>query len=174
MNDKPQDPAASPGTEGVPRPGRRRGPQGPRLKKQASPHARRLAACVLEVLGGGRTPVQAARELGLSVPSYYLLEGRAVQGLVAACEPVPKGRVRSEQSELGKARREAERLKSECTRYAALVRIAQRTIGLSAVPPPKPKPGGKGHKPRRPAVRALKAVARLRENLPQLASPPAP
>jgi hypothetical protein len=122
-------------------------------------------------LGGSRTPSQAAKELGLSVPRYYLLEVRAVQGLVAACEPVPKGRTRSEQSELGKAKREAERLRRECGRYAALVRVAQRSIGLSAPPQPRAKASGRGKGSRKPSVRALKAVERLREGLPEVNSP---
>src|SRR5438132_8918671 len=66
---------------------------------QATADARRRAAAVLEVLAGMRTPVQAAEALALSPQRYYLLEQRAIAGLVAACEPAPRG------PQLGAARR---------------------------------------------------------------------
>src|ERR1700675_2184497 len=53
---------------------------------------RRRAAAVLEVLGGAKRPVEAAENLGIALPSYYLLEARALEGLVSACEPKPRGR----------------------------------------------------------------------------------
>jgi hypothetical protein len=46
---------------------------------------------ILEVLAGMRTPTEAATVVGLSVPRYYLWEQRALEGLVRACEPRPKG-----------------------------------------------------------------------------------
>ena len=58
----------------------------------ASLEAKRIAALVLEVLAGTRTPAEAAASLEVSLPRYYQLEGRAFQGLVAACEPLPHGR----------------------------------------------------------------------------------
>src|SRR5436190_1278627 len=61
---------------------RRRGmpvPKGGRVASQ-------VAACVLEVLAGVRTPAEAAGELGVSLPRYYQLEQRALQGLVQGCE----------------------------------------------------------------------------------------
>ena len=53
---------------------------------------RRLAAVILDVLAGSRTPPQAAEALGVSLPRYYQLEARALGGLVAACESRPRGR----------------------------------------------------------------------------------
>src|SRR5262245_47690243 len=77
----------------VPRP-RRAGKAagGAGLTQGAGREAKRLAASVLEVLAGARTPAQAAAALGLSLPRYYQLEGRALRGLLAGCEPRPKGR----------------------------------------------------------------------------------
>jgi hypothetical protein len=49
-----------------------------------SREARRLAAAVLEVLAGVRSPSDAARVLGLSLARYYQLEQRALAGLVTA------------------------------------------------------------------------------------------
>jgi hypothetical protein len=40
------------------------------------------------------------------LPRYYQLEERALRGLVQACEPAPKGRVRSPASELASLRQE--------------------------------------------------------------------
>src|SRR5262245_6994852 len=56
--------------------------------------ARRLAAVILEVLAGGRTPTEAAQSLGISPPRYYALEQRALTGLVSACRRRQRGRVR--------------------------------------------------------------------------------
>lgn len=53
---------------------------------------RRRAAAVLEVLGGAKSPFEAAEVLGIALPSYYLLEARALEGLVSACEPKRRGR----------------------------------------------------------------------------------
>jgi hypothetical protein len=66
---------------------------GSTLGRDASREARRLAAAILEVLAGVRTPAQAATAVGLSLPRYYQVEGRALQGLLAACEARPRGRV---------------------------------------------------------------------------------
>jgi hypothetical protein len=140
-----------------------RGPQGPRLRP-APPEARAIAAAILDVLAGGRTPQQAAESLGVSQPRYYALEARALDGLVNACAPRPKGRVRSPGKEVEGLRREVERLKRELDRRQALVRACQRTAGLTA--PSKPERTPKRR--RRPAVRALRAAAVLRS------APPAP
>src|SRR5438477_8881944 len=65
---------------------------GAQLLQDKSREARRLAAAILEVLAGARTPTEAATSLGLSVPRYYQVESRALEGLLAACAPRPKGR----------------------------------------------------------------------------------
>jgi len=145
--------------------GRRRDRRGPfrDLGEGAGAEAKRLAAAILEVLAGGRTPTQAAQALGLSVPRYYLLESRALHGMLVACEPRSPGPGPSPQSALAALRRECEQLRREVTRQQALVRAAQRAIGLA---PPAPagrgaQRDGKKRRRRRPVARALKAVARL-------------
>jgi hypothetical protein len=67
------------------------------MKRTAPPaitpsEAQRLAATILEVLAGARTPTQAAPALSISLPRYYQLEARALAGLVAALAPRPKGK----------------------------------------------------------------------------------
>jgi transposase len=130
----------------------------------------RRAAAVLEVLAGVRTPSEAAQALGLSVAYYYVLERKALAGLVAACEPPSKGPPRpSSEQQLTRLQRELEKCRQECLRQASLVRAAERAIGLSAVSPPprrgKAQPEGqKVKRRRRPTVRALRAAETLRKN----------
>jgi hypothetical protein len=125
----------------------------------ASRDARRCAAAVLEVLAGARSPTEAAGALGLSLPRYYQVEARALAGLVAACEARPHGRQPSPDKEVQALRRDNQRLQREAARQQALVRAAQRTVGLA---PPAQAPGGKGKKPRRRRLaRGLSVAARL-------------
>lgn len=133
---------------------------------EASREARRLAATILEVLAGERTPTQAAQALEVSLPRYYQLESRGLGGLVAACEPKPKGRQRTPKSEANTLKKENERLRRDLGRQQSLARLAQRTIGLS--PPARPVKSSPGKRRRRPTARALSAAARLQHE----AAPP--
>jgi hypothetical protein len=133
------------------------------LGEGASIQARKQAAAILEVLAGVRTPMQAAEALGMSLVRYYVLEARAVQGILLACEPRPMGRQKTAESALAALRRECEQLRRECARQQALVRAVQRTIGLTTPASPKPEKNGKKRRKRRPTARALRAVARLKD-----------
>lgn len=134
------------------------------LGRESSREARLWAAAILEVLAGARTPAEAATALSVSVPRYYQVENRALQGLLAACETRAKGRGRSPEREVRALARDNERLQRELTRQQALVRIAQRTIGL---PSPAPTPSGKKTRKRRVA-RALGMAARLQQHPQEL------
>jgi len=157
--------------------------------------AQRTAAAILEVLAGVRTPTEAAAALSLSVPRYYLWEQRALEGLVRACEPRPKGKAAHERHRVAVLEKEIVRLRRDCARQQALVRASQRTIGLapSVLPATKPaaKPAGKAtgkagggvtgkaKRKRRPVVRALKAAAALQavpadQRDPQAGAPSVP
>jgi hypothetical protein len=126
----------------------------------ASREARRLAAAILEVLAGARTPTEAATALSLSLPRYYQVEQQALRGLVTACEPRPKGRQVSPDKQATALAQENARLRRELGRQQALVRAGQRVIGLAAPAAAPTKPGGK--KPRRRRLaRALSVAARL-------------
>ena len=128
----------------------------------ASAAARQQAAAILEVLAGVRTPTQAAEALGLCLPRYYVLEARAVQGILLACEARPLGRQATSESALAALHRECEQLRRDCARQQALVRAAQRSIGLAApAPVPKAAADGRKRRSRRPRARALRAVAQL-------------
>lgn len=133
--------------------------------------AKQRAAAILEVLGGLRTPADAAQALSVSLPRYYLLEQTALEGLVKACEPRNRGPRVSADKQLGRLEREVERLRRDSARQQALLRAAQRTMGLSPPAPVKPatKVSGRRRK-RRPTARALKAAAALKSE----ALPPVP
>lgn len=131
--------------------------------------ARRAAAVILEVLAGVRTPASAATALGIRVPRYYLLEERAIQGLIAACEPRPRGRTVSTDRRLARLERALAVSQRELARHQALARTTQRAFGLA--PPSGPsatKTGSaKGTSPeskrkrRKPSIRALRAARLL-------------
>src|SRR2546426_11803453 len=86
---------------------KRRSSPGPQVEGGSS-DARRIAAAILDVLGGIRTPSDAAVAVGVSLPRYYALESRAIEGLVRGCEPRTKGRAASPDKELHVLRREVE------------------------------------------------------------------
>jgi hypothetical protein len=158
----PRDAAKTPGKRGRPK-GQTTPPRN--LGEGASTEAKRLAAAILEVLAGARTPTEAAQALGLSLPRYYLLEDRAMQGMLVACEPRSLGRGPSPQSALAALRRECDQLRRECTRQQTLVRAAQRTIGLAPPTPATRAPERHGKKRRRrPTARALRVAARLSQD----------
>jgi len=130
----------------------------------------RRAAIILEVLAGIRSPSDAAESLKISVNYYYVLERKAVQGLVTACRPSPKGPPGpTVETQLTRLKRELEQCRHECQRQSALVRATERAIGIPASSASKTttKKDGKsppGKRRRKPVVRALQAAATLREN----------
>lgn len=145
---------------------KRRPKTGPKVNG-GSREARQSAAVILDVLSGLRTPTQAASVMSVSLQRYYAIESRALEGLVEACEPRPKGRRQTPQREAEKLRKDVARLQRECDRKQALVRASQRAIGLSAPPTPARI---KGKRVRRPVIRALKAAEVLR-SAPELGAP---
>ena len=129
---------------------------------------------ILEVLAGVRTPTEVAQQLAISLTRYYIIEGRALQGLVAACEPRPRGRVRTPASELAALRRECEQLRRQAARQQALLRVTERTMGLAAAAAPtsaKSENKSRKKRPRKPKARALLAAAALQEAAAPAASP---
>jgi len=161
---------------------------GPRKKRQvptpaiahADPEARRRAAAVFEVMGGLRTAPEAAKALGVSLPRYYSIEKRALEGLVSACAaPRRKGRQRTPEKEMDSLRGQIRRLEREASQNLALARAARWTGGL-AIPAPavkgkestKAKEDGKKRRKRRPAARALVVAEALRGVEPSPAQAP--
>jgi hypothetical protein len=136
------------------------------LVPEANKDAKRLAAVILEVWAGLRTPLQAAEALGVSLPRYYQIEANGLQGLVSGCRPKPKGRQVNPSQEVKVLQRDNERLQRELGRQQALVRLTQRGLGVAPVPA-RPAVAKKGRR-RKPVVRALTLAARLQ---PEAAEP---
>jgi hypothetical protein len=149
--------AASP-----PRRGRKPGTVGPRIDG-GSVEARKTAAVILEVLGGLRTPTDAAKALGVSTQRYYGLEAQALEGLVHACERRGPGRQRTTSGHIAALEAKVTQLERECARRQALIRVSQRTLGLAK--PAEPLPPAPGKRRRKPAIRALKAAAELDKSM---------
>ena len=147
----------------------------PKLRADGvSAEARRQAAAILEVLAGVRTPTEVAGQLAISLTRYYLIEGRALQGLIAACEPRPRGKVRTPASELAALRRECEQLRRQAARQQALLRVTERTMGLAPTSPAtssKVEQKSRNKRQRRPKARALQAAAVLQEAEAPAAAP---
>ena len=150
----------------------RRVPRSTCLGKGQNGETNRRAAIVLEVLAGMRTPSEAASALGLSVNYYYVLERKALRGLLAACEPQPKGPPGPGlERQLARLEKELTKCRQECLRQASLVRAAERAFGLpSSTKPSRPNKSSsengspKRKRRRRPTVRAMRAAESLRKN----------
>lgn len=136
-----------------------------------SAEAKQQAAVILEALSGSRNTEDASRAMGVSLSRYYVLETRALQGLIGALEPRPKGRRHRPEDELEKLRRDHERLERDLARSQALVRAAQRSMGIPAASS-ESKLRGKGRRRRRVAPRAMRAVTVLRAGV-EGSKPPA-
>src|SRR5262245_1239214 len=78
--------------------------------------AKKTAAVVLEVLSGLRRTEDASEEMKISLPRYYILETRALQGLIAALEPRAKGRQRRPEAEIALLKKDNDRLQHELNR----------------------------------------------------------
>ena len=123
-----------------------------------SERAGEIAALILEVLAGARSAGEAADAIGVSLTRYYLIERRAVDGLVAACKEQPRGPRRDPEREIDKLRLEVARLEKECLRSQSLLRISQRSAALGAVLTGKEKPLGKSERKRRRRRKAARAL----------------
>ncbi len=130
---------------------------------------RRRAAVVLEVLGGAKSPSEAAEALGIALPSYYLLEARALEGLVDACAPRARGRGAAGEVQGSSAlKRDNERLRQELARSQALHRAVQKATGV----PVKEVDKGGARRRRRPHARALRAARSLNAGKDSLPTSP--
>ena len=148
-------------TNHSPSPAKPRKPKKPRAIEAGTSEATRLAVVILEVLAGERSPTDAAEALGITCPRYYQLETRALKGMVAALEPQPKGKQPSLEGRIARLERALEVAHRESARQEALVRAAQRSLGIKPSLSTEGKPAAKdraGRRKRRPTVRALKAA----------------
>lgn len=105
---------------------------------RGSDAARRLAALLLEAWSGVRSTQSASDAMGVAVTRFYQLEARALQVLVSAMEPRPRGRQRTAASEVAKLKADKQRLLRDVERFQSLYRTAQRALGIAVA-----KPGAK-------------------------------
>jgi hypothetical protein len=151
-------------------------PKGAHGVRGGTSPANRLAAVILEVLAGECSPTEAAASLEVSLPRYYQLETRALEGMVVALEPRPKGKQPSLAGRVAQLEKQLQQAHRESARQQALVRVTQRTLGLATSPPAtkdSQRRDRPGRKKRCPTVRALKAARTLRAR-PGSDEPPAP
>ena len=150
-------------------------PMGPNALA-GSLEAKRMAAIILEVMAGLRRTEDAAETLKVALPRYYILETRALQGLISALEPRAKGRQRRPEAEISALQKERDQLQREVHRAQALVRASQRALGIPqpSKPDDKGKLPGTGRRKRRAQVRAIRTVRALRKGLEAAASPSEP
>ena len=132
---------------------------------EGSTGAKRSASVILEALSGLRSTTEASEAMEISLSRYYVLETRALQGLITALEPRPKGRQKSPEDDIKRLEREKNRIEREMLRYQSLVRVAQRSIGIEAPGNGKGKSEGgrKVMRKRKPRVRSRQIVSVLRE-----------
>src|SRR5260370_26392773 len=118
----------------------------------------------MAVLADSRASSEDALALGEALPRYFQVETRALRGLLEACEPRPRGRGPSIAKEVTGLRQENQRLQRDMMRQQALVRAAQRSVGLT---PPTPTPSKSGKKIRKRRVaRPLHLATRLQASNP--------
>jgi hypothetical protein len=127
-----------------------------------SRESKRIAAVVLEVLSGLRSTGDGAAALGIGPSRYYQLELRALQGMIEALEPRARGPKQRPETAIATLERDRERLLRELQRSQALVRLAQRSIGLTPPVPPKQR-GRPGKRRRAMTPRSVHVVRALQE-----------
>src|SRR5688572_23063209 len=114
-----------------------------------------MAALLLETLAGLRSAPEASEAMGVALARYYVLEARALEAIIQAMEPRPRGRPRTSEAELERLKSDVTRLEREVLRYQTLHRISQRAIGV----PREESPPARATKKQR-TVRARKKRSR--------------
>jgi hypothetical protein len=121
-----------------------------------SDSAKLKTALILEVLAGLRGTTEAGEAMGVSGNRYYQLEARALAGMIQALEPLPRGRRQGPEDEINRQQLEIRQLQREVIRLQSLVRVAQRSLGISMTAKAKKKASSRQ---RKPSPRGKKVVA---------------
>jgi hypothetical protein len=164
-------PAPVPAPAAATVPPTRRSPSSTRARRipaaraaEPSERAQQVAVVVLNVLGGNQGPGDAARTLGISMAHYYLIEQRAIRGLLGACEPrLKRGPQPDHTQQVRRLEQQNQHLTQALLRQQAIVRSTHRGLGIRNPTPPIPKVGKSGtqRRARRPTVRALRQANRI-------------
>lgn len=135
---------------------------------RGSDAARRQAALLLEAWSGVRSTQSASEAMGVVLTRFYQLEARALQMIVSAMEPRPRGRQRTAESEVAKLKADKQRLVRDVERFQSLYRTAQRALGIAVAKPAEkgntPAPGGKRKRGPRQRARGQAVAAELLGN----------
>jgi hypothetical protein len=126
---------------------------------EGSEKAKQQTALILEVFAGLRGTHEAGEAMGVTPNRYYQLEARALQGMLGALEPLPRGRRHGPKEEIARVTAENSRLQREVIRLQSLVRVAQRSLGIEMTAKKKEKASTRK---RKPSHRGKKVVALLR------------
>lgn len=106
---------------------------------RGSKKARQLLAVILEAFSGLCGTSEAAERLGISLSRYYQLETRALQGMLAALEPRPRGPRKTPGGEIRTLKERVRELERELRRHQSLLRATSRTLGVKAARKKKAK-----------------------------------
>jgi hypothetical protein len=126
------------------------------FKLEGSMEAKRSAVAVLEVLAGLRKPSEANELLGVSLARYYVIEARALQGLISAMEERDYRKGKRPETTIAELQKELKRMRVELNRSQALCRMTQKAVGIKSPSSLKVEP--KKGKKRKKTVRARKVV----------------
>lgn len=125
---------------------------------KGSATARRHLAVLLEALSGLRGTTEAAEAMGVSLSRYYQLETRALQGMLSALEPRPRGPRKTKEAEIRALRAEKREVERELRRATSLLRAATRSVGVKPA-----KKGAKKKRARRGKARGATVLETIRK-----------
>jgi len=97
-----------------------------------SKRARQITSVVIETFSGSLGTAEAAEQLGISLSRYYQLEAKALDGMLRALEPRPRGPCVTPEKRIKALEAEKKALEKELRRHQALLRAAHRAVGLPA------------------------------------------
>lgn len=99
---------------------------------QGSRGAKASLLVILETLSGACTTGEAAERLQVSLSRYYQLETRALQGMLQALEPRPRGPRKTKDGEIRALKARTKEVERELRRATSLLRAATRSVGVKA------------------------------------------
>lgn len=99
-----------------------------REKQELDEMARRRCLLILSVLSGEKPVSDAIAESGLSRNTYYQLEERALDAMLAALGPTPPGRKPDQSAELAALKAKLMRLEEEKRRAERLLLLTRKVV----------------------------------------------
>lgn len=90
--------------------------------------ARRRCLLVLSVLSGVKPVTEAIAEAGMSRGSYYQLEEKALDGMLAALGPTPPGRKTDQSAEIADLQAKVAKMEEEKRRAERLLLLTQKVV----------------------------------------------